>query len=551
MTQKRFLAIFSTVLTMGLIIIACSQKPEPPPSYIAASSRLFTSAANCASCHTGQEIQDQNGMVSTSENWQSSMMANSATDPYFQASVSKEVQTHPEHQEEIEDSCATCHMPMARAEDFLLEGQQGKILQDGYLNPDHPLFAMAMDGVSCVLCHQIEDVNLNNERSFTGQFVIDPAFVDKNKPAYGPYGVPPGLTGLMADASGYQPRQSAHIQSSELCATCHTLFTTPVVQGQQRSDLQFPEQTPYLEWEASSYNPNTSCQDCHMPVINAPVRLTNTPGPFRNGYSSHTFTSANAFMLNLFQTFNQELSIIAPPSRLEEAIAETDAFLSTRTLTLAMDAEIVDNVLLVTLDLQSLSGHKFPSGYPSRRAWIHLTALGENNQVLFESGAIGPDGNIHGNANDENPLAFEPHYEEITAEDQVQIYESIMGDFDGNITTELLTAVTYLKDNRLLPDGFDKFRVFDMIAVQGNALGDADFNGGGDVITYRINLDEGLFPKIVIVEILFQPVSFRWIENFRGINTPMVVDFLGYADAAGNAPSVIATQTLEIMPDSD
>ena len=39
----------------------------------------------------------------------------------------------------------------------------------------------------------------------------------------------------------------------------------------------------------------------------------------------------------------------------------------------------------------------------------------------------------------------------ITDQGQVQIYESLMRDTDGNITYTLLRASTYSKDNRLLP----------------------------------------------------------------------------------------------------
>ena len=61
-----------------------------------------------------------------------------------------------------------------------------------------------------------------------------------------------------------------------------------------------------------------------------------------------------------------------------------------------------------------------------------------------------------GNDNDADPSRYEPHYSEIRSADQVEIYESILGDENGHVTTGLLAGVRYLKDNRLLPDGFDK-----------------------------------------------------------------------------------------------
>ena len=56
----------------------------------------------------------------------------------------------------------------------------------------------------------------------------------------------------------------------------------------------------------------------------------------------------------------------------------------------------------------------------------------------------------------------------IDRPDQVQIYESILGDADSHPTTGLLSAVRYLKDNRLLPRGFDKATADPQIAVFGD-----------------------------------------------------------------------------------
>jgi hypothetical protein len=103
---------------------------------------------------------------------------------------------------------------------------------------------------------------------------------------------------------------------------------------------------------------------------------------------------------------------------------------------------------------------------------------------LFESGALDPSGLVQGNDADADATRFEPHYAEIRQPDQVQIYESVMGDAAGRPTTGLLTAVRYLKDNRLLPRGFDKGSAERDIAVVGEALQDADFVGGSDGVRY-------------------------------------------------------------------
>src|SRR5207245_5313049 len=103
--------------------------------------------------------------------------------------------------------------------------------------------------------------------------------------------------------------------------------------------------------------------------------------------------------------------------------------------------------------VENLSGHKLPTAYPSRRAWLHVVVRDGNGRVVFESGALNADGSVKGNDNDADPSKAEPHYTEIRSADEVQIYESILGDSQGRVTTGLLTAVRYLKDNRVLPRG--------------------------------------------------------------------------------------------------
>ena len=91
--------------------------------------------------------------------------------------------------------------------------------------------------------------------------------------------------------------------------------------------------------------------------------------------------------------------------------------------------------------------------------------------------------------------------------DQVQIYESILGDSDSRPTTGLLSAVKYLKDNRLLPRGFDKATADPQIAVFGDAATDASFIGGGDRVRYRIRVPAGRRLGAIDVELRYQPIA--------------------------------------------
>src|SRR5438477_2123185 len=97
--------------------------------------------------------------------------------------------------------------------------------------------------------------------------------------------------------------------------------------------------------------------------------------------------------------------------------------------------------LQVEVFVQNLSGHKLPTAYPSRRAWLHVIVKDHEGHTMFKSGALNPDGSIQGNDNDADPTCFEPHYREITSSDQVEIYEPILKDSVGRVTTGLLSAV--------------------------------------------------------------------------------------------------------------
>jgi hypothetical protein len=204
----------------------------------------------------------------------------------------------------------------------------------------------------------------------------------------------------------------------------------------------------------------------------------------------------------------------ALPMELDRSSDRTRAFLSESAASLTVGDIKAENGMLETqVTVENATGHKLPTAYPSRRAWLHITVKDGAGKVVFQSGAIDASGKIAGNDNDEDPARFEPHYATIKAPDQVQIYEPILGDPQGKVTTGLLFAVRYLKDNRLLPSGFDKGKVPADVAVHGEALGDADFQGGSDRVGLRITLEKAVPPYTVEVELLYQPIGYRWAHN--------------------------------------
>jgi hypothetical protein len=239
--------------------------------------------------------------------------------------------------------------------------------------------------------------------------------------------------------------------------------------------------------------------------------------------------------------FRNDLGVAASPEELEAASRASVRNLQTSAAVSIERAQVAQGRVILDVIVQNLIGHKLPTGYPSRRAWLHMAVRDRSGKVVFESGAIAPTGLIHGNDNDTNPGGVEPHYTEIRQADQVQIYESVMSDPSGQPTTGLLTAVRYLKDNRLLPRGFEKTTSEARIAVVGSALEDVDFTGGGDRIRYSVAVRESDGPFRADVALRFQVISFRWAENLRTYQAEETSRFVRYYDAmASSASEVLA-----------
>ena len=116
-------------------------------------------------------------------------------------------------------------------------------------------------------------------------------------------------------------------------------------------------------------------------------------------------------------------------------------------------------------------------------------------------------------------------------------------DREGRVTTGLLTAVRYGKDNRLLPRGFDKATADEDIAVHGSAIEDEDFTGGGDRTRYSVGLQGAEGPFRVDVELWYQPIGFRWAENLRSYDTPLTNRFVSYYEDMSASSAIVLTRS--------
>jgi hypothetical protein len=525
-----------------LILTAAPSAPQPAGGHArTGQDPIFQSSDNCVACHNGL-VTSSGEDVSIGLAWRASMMANSSRDPYWQAAVRRETMDHPTAVREIEDECSICHMPMARGR-AKASGTHGEVFAHLPVGERSTLDdVLAADGVSCTVCHQIDRQGLGTPASFTGGFsIVNPT--SGTRTMLGPFQIDPGRTAVMRSATGVAPGEARYVQESELCATCHTLFTTALgAKGEPIGSL--PEQVPYLEWRHSSFRDRQSCQACHMPAVDRPTPIASVLGEPREGLSRHTFLGGNFFMLRMLNRHRADLGVTALPSELDAVAAATVQQLQSDTaaVSIASAGPGQDGRLRIDVAITNKTGHKLPTGYPSRRAWLHVTVRDGTGRTVFESGAIDARGAIAGNDQDEDPLRFEPHYDEIDSPGEVQIYESVMADASGAPTTGLLRGVAFVKDNRLLPGGFDKGTADADIAVRGAAAGDETFVGGGDRVTYRVDVGSRSGPFAVEAELLYQPIAFRWGRNLASYDAAETRRFVSYFDQMAGESSVVLTR---------
>ncbi len=509
---------------------------------------LFSTAGACESCHGS----DPNGMASVTiegedvnvvDAWRASMMANSARDPYWKAKMRQEMLNAPGHADETGHFCTTCHAPLGRhAHDFT----------------GHPLYtfdvlltdSVGLDGVSCVACHQQSDENLGKNHSGN-------LFFETERIAYGPFESP--LASPMIMLSGYNPVYSEHISDAGICAGCHTLITSTIDLEGEFTGETFVEQATYHEWLNSIYGEdelNVTCQSCHMPSLGMknPIVLAagyETPG--RAPFSRHTFTGANAFMLELMRDHRDTLGIAASEADYNTAINDTRDFLQNRSLDL--EVELIDrdaDTLRVKVVLDNLVGHKFPSGYPARRVFVKTEVTDAvTGEVVFTSGAWDSEGYLV-----DEDAEFEPHYDVIRAENQVQIYEMVMADVNGNPTTLLEQGAGYLKDNRLVPLGFStQHAVYDTTQLAGLVLNDPNFNKtpdglegtGSDELRYHISTNGNENELLVHVSVWYQAVPPKWTEDLFEVDDPLVGHFAEMYGAANKTPELVRQASVNAM----
>lgn len=508
------------------------QTPIGPGQYYQPSS-------SCQGCHgydtLGFANIDENGMdVNLFDHWQSTMMALSAKDPLWRAKVSQEILVNPAHANELQTKCTSCHAPMGHY-NAVFHGATTYTISD-LIND-----TLGLDGVSCAGCHTIGP---SAGSTFSGLTAYD-----TTRTIYGPFQNP--FAGPMQLYEGYTPTYSPHMDNAAVCSSCHTLITqTADLSGNLTGD-EFVEQATYHEYLNSSFPANNiKCQTCHMPQLADPIVIANgyLSLQARFPFNQHTFAGANYFMLNLIKNNKTALGAAASDAQFDSSMAATLRMLQQQSVTFDLLTDsITSDTAYYTVDILNKAGHKFPSGYPSRRAVLQFTMTNATGDTVFQSGIFDENFRVKG----ETPQ-FEGHHNVINQNNVSQIYELVMGDVNGDFTSVLERAAVILKDNRIPPDGFTTTApMYDTVQISADALNDADFNkvnsiegSGRDKVHFAIPVSGVTGAVQIKAKLFYQSVPPKWLDEMFTLSSPAIDTFKTMFQSADQQPVLVASDSI-------
>lgn len=506
--------------------------------------------------------------------WGASLMGLAGRDPVFQAQRESETLTYPSVKDEIDNTCYTCHGVMGKRQ--LDIDKPGTLFTHKHFlatnGPDAIYGGLARDGISCLACHRMTPDGLGTQASFTGNFQVTAP-----QTVFGPF--KDVVTFPMQNAVGMTPLHGDAISDPAMCGSCHVVETEILNKNLTYNRSTFGkqpkshEQTTYLEWLNSRFQTKAApgpgatpqtCQQCHMPRTvngqpittkianiedNTYVDASGKPFPntapaaditmkARGEYGRHTFVGANVFVLEMLKQFNTQLGLAVDQKsgdpnydttnfsvlpRFELSTAEATKQVQSDSANVAIRAVRKSaNGLDVDVEVVNKTGHKFPSGVGFRRAFIEFTAMDASGNIIWSSGRSNDQGVLIDDSG--TPLVTEfskttwqPHWRIITGSKYAQIYESRTKDLQGLLTTSFLGLAKPVKDNRLMPGGWNPNGPYASwttpVAVPMNASPGYYNGAGNDLVTYRMPANIAARAKLVRAVLNYQSIPPYYLKD--------------------------------------
>jgi hypothetical protein len=291
-------------------------------------------------------------------------------------------------------------------------------------------------------------------------------------------------------------------------------------------------------------------QDDTYPAAEHTAPMDQVRARFREkGFARHQLQGLNVFLLEMFNQF-MTADASAPPNfsndilgvrksdymstlsnDLQNAVSNFVQVAQHETATIDVSQPVIDaQKLSADVTVTNKVGHRFPSGVGFRRAFIQFDVMDtglidpktKQPKIIWSSGAtneagfiVDSDGKIleseYVGTTSHKKGPAQPHFwgkdHPITASGQVQIYEELVKDTDGNYTTSFIRRNQIPKDNRLLPRGWTKDgpapksfngEFLHSTFAEGEAADDPAYQNGSGTSVVRYEIPLSRLPKATV-----------------------------------------------------
>jgi hypothetical protein len=348
------------------------------------------------------------------------------------------------------DICLRCHAPAGWLEghsepkttafDFL----KGQFWGAAFLEePADPVDLLReseaeMEGVQCDTCHRMYD-NAKRDSLFDGSTLAAGNagyLVDLTNPFDGPNGKP---TTVHEDFQ----------KSGDFCGTCHDV-TNPLIDTQTPGaspGMKHPIERTYTEWYWSGYRNTKRCQTCHEPMrFQGAQTWLLYPGLSDLWGDIDQKWVDKGYILDASRAPHLEAGAQRNRKFMNESAASISFVGTPSSTTAGLPMEVMIKVVNNT-------GHKLPTGFgEGRQMWLHIKAVDDKGNVLFEDGALDASGHLMRTAG-----VTKVYEQRILAKG----YDFLDKDGDGVTSHEEqefhFVLMNYIeKDNRIPPKGYNK-----------------------------------------------------------------------------------------------